>query len=269
MRRRLSRIMNMANAQNLNVNIIKNNKERADALQTKLNSVKDLINVSIQYLSILENIEVTTKSQYAEYQKSRIGFAEESLKENIDYLFADRGFTPVIDYSFSRNNVKCSLTLKDKEGNVRNPRITEGGFLKQLIGYTSSISILRLLNSKTFFIDEAFSQASSDSKEAMQAIIYNYTVKNGIQTILISQSSECYYQLPRREFRLAFENGHTVLKSVEDFDSDFDPSVLGFGETDDNQISETFDATVSDNNLMNSLPSGVSLDDLEKLLNED
>lgn len=258
MRKRLSRIMNSANAQNLNVNIIKNNKARADSLQRKLSDVEDLINVSTQYLAMLENIEVTTKSQYADYQKSRIGFAEQSLKENIDYLFADRGFIPVIDYSFSRNNVKCSLILKDKDGNTRNPRITEGGFLKQLIGYTSSISILRLLNSKTFFIDEAFSQASSDSKEAMQAIIYNYTIKNGIQTILISQSSECYYQLPRREFRLDFENGHTVLKSVEDFDSDFDPTVLGFDSEE----------VITEEDIETLYNQDVSLEDLERLLTE-
>lgn len=225
MRSRLNRIRNIANAQNVNVNIIKNNKQRADSLREKLNSIEEIISLSEHYANMLNNINTTTKDKYSQYQKDRVGFAENSLKENIDFLFPERGFVPIIDYKFSRNNVKCSLILKDKYGNKRKPKINEGGFLQQLIGYTSAISILRLLNSKTFYIDEAFSQASSDNKEAMQDIIYNYTVGDGIQTILISQSSECYHQLPRREFRLKFKDNKCYLDSVEDFNLEYVPTL--------------------------------------------
>lgn len=221
MRTRLNRIRNVANAQNVQINIIKNNKERADSLKEKLDSVNEIISLSEFYADSLKNIMITTKDKYADYQKARVGFAENSLKENIDFLFPERGFSPIIDYQFSRNNVKCSLTLTDKNGNRRRPKITEGGFLQQLIGYTSAISILRLLNSKTFYIDEAFSQASSENKEAMQNIIYNYTKEDKIQTILISQSSECYHQLPRREFTLEFKHDRCHLKSVKDYDLEF------------------------------------------------
>ena len=58
----------------------------------------------------------------------------------------------------------------------------------------------------------------------MQDILYNYTKNDGIQTILISQSSDCYDKLPRREFKLKFNNGICSLDSVEDFDLDFIPS---------------------------------------------
>lgn len=225
MRNRLNSIRNVANAQNLNINIIKNNKKRADSLQEKLDSVNEVISLSEYYRDVLHNILVTTKDKYSKYQKLRVNFAENSLKENIDLLFPDRGFDPIINYEFSRNNVKSSLILVDKNGNKRTPRITEGGFLQQLIGYTSAISILRLLGSKTFYIDEAFSQASSKSKESMQNIIYNYTKNDGIQTILISQSPECYQDLPRREFRLKYNNGSCVMESVEDFDIEFIPTL--------------------------------------------
>lgn len=224
MRARLSRIRNVASNQNLNIQIIKNNKAKADSLKSQLSSLEEVISLAEIYVNNLHNIQVTAKNKYAEYQKLRVGFAENSLKENIDFLFPDRGFTPVIDYEFSRNNVKCSLSLIDAKGNRRTPKITEGGFLQQLIGYTSAISILRLLGSKSFYIDEAFSQASTESKEAMQDILYNYTKNDGIQTILISQSSDCYDKLPRREFKLKFNNGICSLDSVEDFDLDFIPS---------------------------------------------
>lgn len=225
MRTRLNRIRNMANSQNLNIQIIKKNKERADALKEKLDSVNEIISLSEFYVNSLHNILITTKDKYSKYQKLRVNFAENSLKENIDILFPDRGFSPVINYEFSRNNVKSSLVLVDKNGNTRTPRITEGGFLQQLIGYTSAISILRLLNSKTFYIDEAFSQASSENKEAMQNIIHEYTKNDKIQTILISQSPECYYQLPRREFHLEFVDGRAVLSSVKDYDVEFIPTI--------------------------------------------
>lgn len=225
MRARLNRIRNMANSQNLNIQIIKKNKERADSLKAKLDSVNEVISLSEFYVNSLHNILITTKDKYSKYQKLRVNFAENSLKENMDILFPDRGFTPIINYEFSRNNVKTSLVLVDKNGNTRTPKITEGGFLQQLIGYTSAISILRLLNSKTFYIDEAFSQASSENKEAMQNIIYGYTKNDKIQTILISQSPECYYQLPRREFNLEFRDGKAVLASVKDYEVEFTPTI--------------------------------------------
>lgn len=215
----------MANSQNLNIQIIKKNKERADSLKAKLDSVNEVISLSEFYVNSLHNILITTKDKYSKYQKLRVNFAENSLKENMDILFPDRGFTPIINYEFSRNNVKTSLVLVDKNGNTRTPKITEGGFLQQLIGYTSAISILRLLNSKTFYIDEAFSQASSENKEAMQNIIYGYTKNDKIQTILISQSPECYYQLPRREFNLEFRDGKAVLASVKDYEVEFTPTI--------------------------------------------
>ena len=243
MRSRLNRIRNVANSQNLNISIIKNNKERSDSLKARLDSIDEVISLSNFYANSLHNILITTRDKYAEYQRNRVGFAENSLKENIDFLFPDRGFTPIIDYEFSRNNVKCSLTLRDKNNNIRKPKITEGGFLKQLIGYTSAISILRLLGSKTFYIDEAFSQASSDSKDAMQNIIYNYTKNDGIQTILISQSPECYYQLPRREFRLEFLNDKCHLKSVQDFDLEFE-SALNDLEDDSDELKSDGDFSV-------------------------
>ena len=248
----------MANSQNLNIQIIKKNKERADALKEKLDSVNDVISLSEFYVNSLHNILITTKDKYSKYQKLRVNFAENSLKENIDILFPDRGFTPIINYEFSRNNVKTSLVLKDSSGNTRTPKITEGGFLQQLIGYTSAISILRLLNSKTFYIDEAFSQASSENKEAMQNIIHGYTKNDGIQTILISQSPECYYQLPRREFKLEFRDGKCVLASVEDYDVEFTPTI----EEVDVDLIPNKDPS------MYNLESNVDFADLEKLLNE-
>lgn len=245
MRTRLNRIRNVANAQKVNVEIIKSNKARADSIKAELNKVEELYSLAEIYSNNLHNILITTKNKYAEYQKLRVSYAENALKENIDFLFPDRGFVPVIDYEFSRNNVKCSLSLVDAGGNPRTPKITEGGFLQQLIGYTSAISILSLLGSKTFYIDEAFSQASADSKDAMQDIIYNYTKKDGVQTILISQSSECYDDLPRREFHLKFKDGVCSLDAIKDYDLEFTSSMVDV--EDSNELQSDGDFSVLEN----------------------
>lgn len=268
MRSRLNRIRNISNSQNLNIQIIKKNKERAESIKERLDEVNDILSLSEFYVNSLHNILITTKDKYSKYQKLRVNFAENSLRENIDILFPDRGFTPRIDYEFSRNKVKSSLVLLDSRGNTRTPKITEGGFLQQLIGYTSAISILRLLNSKTFYIDEAFSQASSENKEIMQNIIHGYTVNDNIQTILISQSPECYYQLPRREFTLSYKNGEAYLESVEDYESEFIPNTdLGFMESPNNDErdlnNDNLNSDMYDLNYNDSLDSLINLEDLD------
>ena len=225
-RARLNKIRNRCNSLHYTVETLKRNKERADSLQQEIDSRNQLISLSSLYLEILGNVLLKTRERYSSYQKDRIKFLEVCLESNIAFLFPDRGFVPHIDYNIVRKKIKSKLILTDPDNNVRTPEITEGDFLQQLIGYTSSISILKLLNCKTFYIDEAFSNASAVSKEKMQPIIYNYTVRDGLQTIMISQSNECYADLPRREFHLKYEDNECKLVDVIDYDLDYDISAF-------------------------------------------
>ena len=85
--------------------------------------------------------------------------------------------------------------------------------MKDLIAFTSAIKVLELVGSKTFYIDEAFSHASLSNKEKMGNVIGSY-IDEGLQMILISQSAECYQNLPRKEFYLVKEDN--VCKLVEE-----------------------------------------------------
>ena len=205
---------------------IKVNNARAASLQEEIDELNQYIELGSVYSSVLHNTLTVTKDKYSKFQSSRIKFLEVALEDNISYLFPDRGFIPKIEYEIFRNKIISKLTLIDTDKNVRFPEITEGDFLQQLIGYTSSITILKLLKCKTFYIDEAFSNASGKSKEKMQPIIYDYTAKDGLQTIMISQSSECYEDLPRREFRLNYDDGQCKLIKTIDYNLDYDNSDL-------------------------------------------
>lgn len=225
-RSRLNKIRNRCSALHHTVEGLKKNQERADELRDKVEYLDRYLSLNSTYVELLTNILLKTRDRYSKYQQDRIKFLEVSLESNINFLFPDRGFTPHIDYDIYRNKIKSKLVLVDPDKNVRTPEITEGDFLQQLVGYTSAISILRLLNCKTFFIDEAFSNASGASKDKMQPIIYNYTVKDGLQTIMISQSNECYADLPRREFHLEYKNGECKLVDVIDYDLEYDTTAL-------------------------------------------
>lgn len=215
MSKRLDEIRASVSALASEVKLAESDNLKIKQIEDELEVLNAKASLMSRYIRSTHNILLATKDAYSEYQKSRIAFIEISLKDNIDALFPKRNFTPIIDYTMYRNQIRSLLILKDPKGNTRYPDITEGGFLQQLIGYTSAMSILKLLGSKVFYIDEAFSNASEKSKEEMQSIIYGYTELDGLQTIMISQSSKTYEGLPRREFHLEFDNEADEAKLVK------------------------------------------------------
>lgn len=189
--------------------------DRIQSLENELEGIDYELQVSKVYRNALLKILDCTKDKYANYQSSRLNYIEDSLSDVINLLFPDAELTPKIKTFDRRNIMRSELILMDKGNNVRYPRITEGGFMKQLIGFVSAIRVIQLIGAKTLFMDEAFSNASTKKKEQVAAVINEY-LKEGLQLILISQSPECYDTLPRREFRLNTVNGVCVLKDVRD-----------------------------------------------------
>lgn len=191
--------------------VIKANNKRGKYLRESLDKVDSYLDLAPRYVSVLNTIVATTKDEYSKYQESRVKFIEHSLEEILHILFPSESFTPKLNYSIERNNIKCELVFIDNQGNVRHPRITEGDFMKDLIAFTSAIKVLELLGSKTFYIDEAFAHASLSNKEKMGDIIGSY-LKEGLQMIMISQSAECYNNLTRKEFYLEkYNNVCTIV----------------------------------------------------------
>lgn len=191
--------------------------QRVDYLKEQISDLDNFLGLAVPYCDSLVKLSKLTKDTYADYQQGRIKFIEDSLEEVISELFPNSNFRPRIRYTHYRNEIRSELVLIDQQGYERFPRITEGGFMKQLIGFSSAIKVLELVGSKTFYLDEAFSNASATKKEQMANII-SKCLDNGLQLILISQSPECYDSLPRREFILDTKNNRCVLTDVRDYD---------------------------------------------------
>lgn len=199
------------------LSVIKSTNARAERLRDSIAEIDNYLEVAPVYVEALSSILRITKDEYTKFQESRVSFIENSLAYILTILFPNEDFTPKLNYSVERNNIQCELIFIDGNGNTRYPRITEGGFMKDLVGFTSAIKVLELLGSKTFYIDEAFSRASQENKEKMGDIIKNY-LDDGLQMIMISQSSECYHNLPRKEFYLLKENNECRIVKQLDID---------------------------------------------------
>lgn len=195
---------------------LKASNQRAEYVRNEIAKIDNYLDIAGPYKDALNKIRVLTEDKYGAFQKNRVAFVENSLAENIELLFPKFNFIPKISYSFERNCMKSELLLQDARGNFRYPRLTEGKFMQQLIGFTSAINVLELLGADTFYIDEAFSNASMNNKEKMSDVLESYH-RRGIQMILISQSPECYSALSRREFHLENNGDFCVVTKVEDF----------------------------------------------------
>ena len=193
--------------------------ERIGSLEKELNKINSKLNIITGYRVALSSIIACTKDRYGKYQTAKLEFIEDSLSDVINLIFPDTGLTPKISTTDKRNLMRSELLLVDSNGNVRYPRITEGGFMKQLIGFVSAIKVIQLIGANTLFMDESFSDASSVKKEQVTSVINEY-LKEGLQLILISQYPECYDKLPRREFILKSVDGCCKLMDVVDYEGE-------------------------------------------------
>lgn len=217
---------------NENSNIIRNNKyakERYEECNREYVDVITKLDEAKELKVIYNNLMHFTNEAYTEYKNKRNNLLEMSIGNSIDRLFVEEDFTPrITSYPYNGKILtKLELISSDGDGlnlgeeDIRVPKYSEGGFLQQLIGYSSSMTILELLGSKTLLIDEAFSNASDNKRNAMQQILYEHSVVKGIQIIVVSQSDALYKDLPRRQFNLNrnFKTKVTYLESVTDYES--------------------------------------------------
>lgn len=177
---------------------------------------ENLSNIQL-YSNVLKQIELTTRNEYEEYKKRRIQFLDKTITENIFKIFPNDGFIANTVYETKRGKSNAYVTLIDKNGKIRIPKYSEGGLLKELIGFTASISLLECLGSNVFFFDEAFGMSSETNKAKLGNILTSY-VKSGVQLFLVSQSSELYSNLPARCIYMErnSDTNSIVITDVED-----------------------------------------------------
>lgn len=208
--------------------------ERYEEFQSKLDDLSVMSNRINNYHHLLNLMLTRAKAESTEYKKRRLEFLTEEIRSNMDYIFPKESFIPRIEPSIYRGKEICKLKLEDSLGNMRNPAITEGGLAQQLISFSSSLAVVLLKGGKVFYIDEAFANSSDDNRYKLGLILNKYIKKHRRQIILISQSSQLYEYVDRREIKLSKHNlgiddlgikgylGYVTVDSIEDMEGSID-----------------------------------------------
>lgn len=163
-------------------------------------------------------INKVAMKEYMSYRKRRIEFLDSKITDNVERIFPQDGFVSKIEYDTSYGKENAYVTLIDRNGFKMIPKYANGGLLKELIGFTSAVSLLDCLGSNTFFFDEAFGMSSIDNKEELGKLVSEQSNK-GVQMFLISQSPELYDNINCRCIYLERdkETNITSITNITDF----------------------------------------------------
>ena len=173
------------------------NAER-ERIQQKLASVQELEREMKQHLESLKTLKTIVTKEDDEFKKRRINYLSDRITEVLATIFPEEQFEAEIVYDFKYGSDKAYLTLKDKNGKTRIPFISEGKLCQYLISFASTVSTVLGLGATEIFIDEAFGVSSSANLPKVGEIIKEYS-ENGLQFFIISQNSDLYNDIPRRE----------------------------------------------------------------------
>ena len=135
------------------------------------------------------------------YRERRINYITSYIDNNLETIFPNEGFKSKIYFDYKHKAQRVKLTLIDKLGVERNPRITEGMMLQQLISFSASIGLCECMMQRKIYMDEAFSASSPENLTKVSKLIKSLIEKD-FQVILIEQKDDIYKDLPRREINL-------------------------------------------------------------------
>lgn len=195
------------------------NAER-ERIQQKLLAVQELERELRQHLESLKTLKTIVTKEDDEFKKRRINYLSDRITEVLATIFPEEQFEAEIVYDFKYGSDKAFLTLKDKNGKIRIPFISEGKLCQYLISFASTVSTVMGLGASEIFIDEAFGVSSSTNLPKVGEIIREYS-ENGLQFFIISQNADLYNDIPRREIHFHKDNvsktGKVVLDSIIEY----------------------------------------------------
>ena len=131
-----------------------------------------------------------------------------------------QGFKAEITCDFKRGNNKASLRLIDRAGNVHLPYLSEGKLCQYLISFATTIGVVKGLNTQTVYVDEAFGVSSKANLPKIGEILQE-SINDGLQVILISQSSELYNSVSRREIHLENKGSGSIADVIVTSEDDY------------------------------------------------
>ena len=173
-------------------NSVKVKYDKTKALYNDIKMLEKLYSIYVKFLT----------NEDHNFKQRRLEYLEKYIDSNLDIIFPNECFKSHIEFDYSYNSQKVSLTLIDREGKVRIPSICEGSLLQQLIGFSAAVAITECLGSNKFYMDEAFSASSMENKSKIADLLKKLVQDSGFQIILIEQSDDIYKDIPRREIYL-------------------------------------------------------------------
>ena len=189
-----------------------------DEVKAKYDKTKDLLN-DISTLKQLFSIFISLlTNEDHNFKERRVKYLEKYIDNNLDIIFPNECFKSKIDFDFSYNSQKVSLTLLDREGRERIPSVCEGSLLQQLIGFSAAVAIAECLGYDKFYMDEAFSASSMENKSKIANLLKKLVEESGFQIILIEQSDDIYKDIPRREIYLKKDEITAAVSVVKTID---------------------------------------------------
>ena len=197
--------------------VIEQNNKEFNNIKINYDKVVQMEKDAEDYMDTLKIIYERGVIEGNEYKKRRIDFLEKYIGENLAEIFPDEEFQCKINYEKKNGKAKASLTLIDRNGEERLPRMSEGKLCRQLVSYSACIAMCECTDNKKLYMDEAF-YASSPENLAKISGLLKRLIKEDFQIILIAQTDDIYKDIPHREITLEkdlLENKVNIVSIID------------------------------------------------------
>ena len=157
--------------------IEKNNKEYNSMKQ----NYKKVLQVENELLDYMESLKIINERCVVEsnaYKARRIKFLEEYIERNLAEIFPDEEFQCKIHYEKKNGKPKAYLSLIDRNGEERLPRMSEGKLCRQLVSYSACIAMCECTDNKKLYMDEAFYASSPENLAKISKVLKNLIDKD-------------------------------------------------------------------------------------------
>lgn len=191
-----------------------------ESLSSKLYKAKKLLDELEQYKTDIKQLKTIIAVEDNSFKRRRIGYLNDVVSDSLLRIFPMQGFKAEITCDFKRGNNKASLRLIDRAGNVHLPYLSEGKLCQYLISFATTIGVVKGLNTQTVYVDEAFGVSSKANLPKIGEILQE-SINDGLQVILISQSSELYNSITRREIHLENKGSGSIADVVVTSEYDY------------------------------------------------
>ena len=175
--------------------------EQFEEVQKRVIVLKETYLEAKEHYDALDYTYNAVDREYIRYKNKIIKNLETVIDSILAKFYPNKGFTAELSVDLKRNKNQVKLVLYDKHNNKTLPHLGEGKLCQYLISFGATKEALKGLGCKVLLIDEAFAASSMKNMPEVGTILDDM-IKEGMQGIIISQSSLLYQNLPRREIHL-------------------------------------------------------------------